>query len=62
MPKPVIGICNKCQNSNKSNLLPSPNRRYTWLCPLCYEEETEDREGKVERDEQFLSDYREIVR
>ncbi len=59
--KPIVGVCDKCLNTNKSNLFPSPNRKYSYLCPLCHEEEAEDREGKVIRDEQFVADYRNIV-
>ena len=56
----VIGVCEKC-GTEGSTLFKYDDR---WLCSAnaCIEEEIERDSDKVERDEQFLEDYRSIVR
>lgn len=58
MSKPVLGVCDKCQNSNVQ-----PLHRYSDrdLCALCLEEEKDGRIAKQERDSKFVSDLNSIV-
>lgn len=59
MSKELIGICDKCSNTNVQPLHRYDSRD---LCDLCLEEEKDGRIAKRQRDERFIDELQSIER